>query len=110
MLASLALPSLVRLLADFAHSFACFGLLASLVPSAALARSLRSLPRSWESEFLMSQNDLVWSHNVPGERKTNDKRLHFIFFSNIILLPPSAPLPLSSLNLAAIYVAASTLS
>ena len=39
-----------------AHSFACSGLLASLAPSAALtrslARSLHSLPRSWESELL----------------------------------------------------------
>ena len=38
-----------------AHSFACSRLLASLAPSAALtrslARSLRSLPRSWESDF-----------------------------------------------------------
>ena len=37
-----------------AHLFACSGLLASLAPSAALtrslARSLRSLPRSWDSE------------------------------------------------------------
>ena len=37
------------------HSFACSGQLASLAPSAALtrslARSLRSLPRSWESEL-----------------------------------------------------------
>ena len=50
------------------HSFACFGLLASLAPSAALtrslARSLRSPPRSWESEFLMSQNGLVLSHSA----------------------------------------------
>ena len=29
-----------------------------------LARSLRSLPHSWESEFLMSQNDLVLSHSA----------------------------------------------
>merc|ERR1712136_362106 len=50
-----------------AHSFDCSGLLASLAPSAALtrslARSLRSLPRSWESEFFLSQNDLVLSHS-----------------------------------------------
>ena len=32
------------------RSFACSGLLASLAPSAALTRSLRSLPRSWDSE------------------------------------------------------------
>ena len=46
--------SSVRSFACTAHSFACSGLLASLAPSAALtrslARSLRSLPRSWESE------------------------------------------------------------
>ena len=45
--------SSVRSFARTAHSFACSGLLASLAPSAALtrslARSLRSLPRSWES-------------------------------------------------------------
>ena len=38
------------------HSFPCSGLLALLAPSAALscllARSLRSLPRSWDSEWL----------------------------------------------------------
>ena len=35
-----------------------------------LARSLHSLPRSWESEFLMSQNDLVLSHSAsPGWQK-----------------------------------------
>ena len=43
----------VHSFARTAHSFACSGLLASLAPSAALtrslARSLRSLPRSWES-------------------------------------------------------------
>ena len=47
------------------RSFSCFRLLASLAPSAALscslARSLRSLLRSWE--LLMSQNDLVFSHS-----------------------------------------------
>ena len=26
----------------------------------------RSLPRSWESEFLMSRNDLVWSHSASS--------------------------------------------
>ena len=33
-----------------------------------LARSLRSLPRLWDSESLMSQNDLVLSHSAmdPG--------------------------------------------
>ena len=48
-----ATRSSVRSFARTAHSFACSGLLASLAPSAALtrslARSLRSLPRSWES-------------------------------------------------------------
>ena len=51
-----------------AHSFTCSGLLASLTPSAALTRllacSLCSLPRSWESEFLISPNDLVLSHSA----------------------------------------------
>ena len=60
--------SSVRSFARTAYSFACSGLLASLAPSAALTRSLacslRSLPRSWESEFLMSQNDLVLSHSA----------------------------------------------
>ena len=59
---------LARPFARTAHSFACSGLLASLAPSATLthllARSLRSLPRSWESELLMSQNDLILSHSV----------------------------------------------
>ena len=45
-----------------AHLFACSKLLALLTCS--LACSLRSLPRSWESEFLMSQNDLVLSHSA----------------------------------------------
>ena len=44
----------VRSFARTAHSLACSGLLTSLAPSAALtrslARSLRSLPRSWDSE------------------------------------------------------------
>ena len=64
-----ATRSPVRSFARTAHSFACSGLLALLAPSAALtrllARSLCSLPRSWESEFLMSQNDLVLSHSAP---------------------------------------------
>ena len=63
-----ATRSSIRSFARTAHSFACSGLLASLAPSAALThsltRSLRSLPRSWESEFLMSQNDLVLSHSA----------------------------------------------
>ena len=51
---------LARPFARTAHLFACFGLLASLAPSAALtrslARSLRSLPRSWERGFLYEMN------------------------------------------------------
>ena len=38
-----------------------------------LALSLHSLPRSWESEFFMSQNDLVLSHSAAldcGWRRT----------------------------------------
>ena len=49
-----ATRSSVRSFVRTAHSFACSGLLASLAPSAALtrslARSLRPLPRSWDSE------------------------------------------------------------
>ena len=45
--------SSIRSFARTAHSFACSGLLPSLAPSAALnrflTRSLRSLPRLWES-------------------------------------------------------------
>ena len=65
-----ATRSCVGLFARTALSFACSGLLASLAPSAVLtrllARSLRSLPRLRESEFLMSQNDLVMSHSAMG--------------------------------------------
>ena len=63
-----ATRSSVRSFARTAHSFACSGLLASLplsaAPTRSLARSLRSLSRSWESEFLTSQNDLVLSHSA----------------------------------------------
>ena len=45
------------------YSLRSCALLRSLVRS--LARSLRSLPRSWGSEFLMSHNDLVLSHSAP---------------------------------------------
>ena len=49
-----ATRSSVRSFARTAHSLACSGLFASLAPSAALtrslARSLHSLPRSWDSE------------------------------------------------------------
>ena len=66
----------VRSFARTAHSFACSGLLASLAPSAgltsALAYSLWSLPRSWESEFLMSQNDLVLSHSGMVPQREGD--------------------------------------
>ena len=48
-----------------AHSFACSALLALLARSAALIRLLAaSLPSSWESELLMSQNDLILPHSV----------------------------------------------
>ena len=81
----------VRSFTRTAHLFACSGLLASLTPSAALtrslARSLRSLPRSWESEFLMSQNDLVLSHS--------GLTLHYLFFP--LLFPSSVFVP--SINL-----------
>ena len=68
----LATRSSIRLYAHTADSFACSRLLALLTPSAALtrslARSLRSLPRLWDSEFFMSQNDLVLSHRaLPDE-------------------------------------------
>ena len=62
---------LARPFARTAHSLACSGLPALLAPSAALTRSLahsiRSLPHSWKSELLMSQNDLVLSHSAPAE-------------------------------------------
>ena len=46
-----ATRSSVRLFARTAHLFACFGLFASLAPSAALTRLLIcSLPRSWDRE------------------------------------------------------------
>ena len=49
-----ATRSSVRSFACTAHFFACSGLLASLAPSAALnrslARSLRLLPNSWDSD------------------------------------------------------------
>ena len=64
-----ATRSSIRSFTCTAHSFACPELLALLAPYAGLthllARYLRSLPRSWESELLMSQNDLVLSHSAP---------------------------------------------
>ena len=81
-----ATRSSVRSFARTAHSFACSGLLALLASSAVfLARSLRSRPRSWDSEYLMSQNDLVCpiveclpgKSRVPvGGRKEGDWRRH----------------------------------
>ena len=70
----------VRSFARTAFSFACSGLLASLAPSAALARSLPSLPRSWESELLISQNDLALSHsgltcNDKKKKKRKDRQM-----------------------------------
>ena len=51
-----------------ARPFAC-----SLTPlTRSLARSLRSLPRSRESEFLVSQNDLVLSHSGLRKRKRQE--------------------------------------
>ena len=62
-----ATRSSIHPFARTAHSFHCSSLFASLAPSAALTRSLAyslcSLPGSWESEFLMSQNDLVLFHS-----------------------------------------------
>ena len=55
--------SLARSLAPLTRSLAPDCSLRSRPPPA-LTRSLaRSLPRSWDSEFLMSQNDLVLSHS-----------------------------------------------
>ena len=74
-----ATRSSVRSFARSAHSFACCRLLASLAPSTALTRtlalSLCSLPRSWESEFSMSQNDLVLSHSAPPRYGVINKKL-----------------------------------
>ena len=55
-----------RSLAPLTHSLASDCSLRSRPPLRSLVRSLRSLPRSWESEFLMSQNDLVLSHSGPA--------------------------------------------
>ena len=56
-------------LARTAHLFAWSGLIASLAPSAglthSLARSLRSLPRSWDSEWLDGYYVCVFSHFRP---------------------------------------------
>ena len=61
-----------RSLAPLTHSLAPDYSLRSRPPLRSLIRSLRSLcslPRSWESEFLMSQNDLVLSHGAATSRK-----------------------------------------
>ena len=75
-----------------AHSFACSGLLASLAPSAALtrslARSLCSLPRSWESEVLMSQNDLILSHSGLVPRQITCHSAQTIILSGLRALYP----------------------
>ena len=90
--------SSVRSFARTAHSFACSGLLASLAPSAALtrslARSLCSLPRSWESEFLMSQNDLILSHSALA---CGDDRERGHVVSPVYSSPASSSVPLVSL-------------
>jgi len=66
-----ATRSSVRSFARTAHSFACSGLLASLAPSAALtrslARSLRSLPRSWESVNFDVSISLILNHSALVE-------------------------------------------
>ena len=64
-----ATRSSVRSFARTARLFACSGLLVLLAPSAALtrslARSLRSLPRSWESELLDGYFVCVFLHFRP---------------------------------------------
>ena len=56
--------------------------LAPLIRS--LAHSLRSLPRSWESEFLMSQNDLVLSHSgIPNALWESSPLFHFHSSSSV---------------------------
>ena len=59
------------------HSFACSALHASLARSAAITRllacSLRSLPRSWESELLKFQNGLNLPHSAMAT-KSHRKR------------------------------------
>ena len=76
---------LVRSFARTAHSFACFGLLASLAPSTSLTRSLacslcslRSLHCLWESEFLKSPNDLGLSHSVMVSLPPNSTPAHMV--------------------------------
>ena len=86
-----ATRSAVRSFSRTAHSLACSGLLASLMPSAALthllARSLRSLPRSWESEFFMSQNDPVLFHSASLLRMHNYKiSKSYNFFCNLTFM------------------------
>ena len=55
------------------RSLACSALLArSAALTRSLARSFRSLPRSWDRELLMSQNDLVLSHSASMDGDTNN--------------------------------------
>ena len=74
-----ATRSSVRSFARTAHLFACSALLPSLARSIALtrslARSLLSLPHSWKSELLMSQNDLNLPHSavvIQRSRRTHN--------------------------------------
>ena len=59
-------PLFARSLAPLTRSHAPHYALRSAALTRSLARSLRSLPRSWESEFFMSQNDMVLSHSGLG--------------------------------------------
>ena len=54
-------------------------------------QSLRSLPRSWESEFLMSQNDLVLAHSAMmancDHKQSWSRCMTFLgYVSNLLLL------------------------
>ena len=49
-------------------SLACLFARSLALLTRSLAHSLRSLPSSWESELLMSQNDLVLSHSARAPR------------------------------------------
>ena len=53
-------------------------------PFARSLRSLRSLPRSWESEFLMSQTDLVLSHSGLIDEFPLTEGIFFSFQGRII--------------------------
>ena len=78
-----------------AHLFACSGLLASFAPSAVLtrllARSLRSLPGSWDSEWLaiLSVFFSIFDHSgVPTSLSNDHKSIKEIFISSLAQ-PPS---------------------